>query len=244
MHEHCRCAFDVGLTRHSSGPGSCRLAVVLAMLGVASAAVAGEVVPSRPLAGRSERRAKTGELHAPRCGLRPRRHALRICRQEGRGAGVPWHGLPARQCLRPSARRAATGPTARAAWCSWGSTRTPMRPRPPSASRRVHSGIDFPVLKDPRNVVADLALIERTPEVVVLDGRARIRYRGAIDDQYGQETRKPEAEPSLSQGGPRRDPRRYGRSRWRRPRPPAACSTGWRRAKPAASPPRVRPAAA
>jgi len=57
---------------------------------------------------------------------------------------------------------------------------------------RTH-GIDFPVLKDSKNIVADLALIERTPEVVVLDGRARIRYRGAIDDQYAQQTRKAEA---------------------------------------------------
>ncbi len=52
-------------------------------------------------------------------------------------------------------------------------------------------GIDFLALKDPNNVVADLALAERTPEVVALDGRAMIRYRGAIDDQYGQGTRKP-----------------------------------------------------
>ena len=57
---------------------------------------------------------------------------------------------------------------------------------------RTH-GIDFPVLKDARNLVADQALIERTPEVVVLDGRARIRYRGAIDDQYAQQTRKAQA---------------------------------------------------
>jgi len=47
-------------------------------------------------------------------------------------------------------------------------------------------GITFPVLKDPANLVADSALIERTCEVVVLDGFARIRYRGAIDDQYQQ----------------------------------------------------------
>jgi thiol-disulfide isomerase/thioredoxin len=53
-------------------------------------------------------------------------------------------------------------------------------------------GIDFPVLRDLGNVVADLALVERTPEVLVLDGKARIRYRGAIDDQYGQGTRKDE----------------------------------------------------
>jgi peroxiredoxin/mono/diheme cytochrome c family protein len=50
--------------------------------------------------------------------------------------------------------------------------------------------IDLPVLRDPQNVVADLALVERTPEVLVLDGKARICYRGAIDDQNGQGTIK------------------------------------------------------
>jgi len=54
--------------------------------------------------------------------------------------------------------------------------------------------IDFPVLRDRENVVADLALVERTPEVLVLDGKARICYRGAIDDQYGQGTRKDSSE--------------------------------------------------
>ncbi len=52
-------------------------------------------------------------------------------------------------------------------------------------------GVTFPVLKDPRNAVADLAGAARTCEVVVLDGRAVVRYRGAIDDQYGVGTRKP-----------------------------------------------------
>lgn len=51
-------------------------------------------------------------------------------------------------------------------------------------------GIDFPVLKDPVNLVADLVLARRTCEVLVIDGRAILRYRGAIDDQYGQGTRK------------------------------------------------------
>ena len=54
---------------------------------------------------------------------------------------------------------------------------------------RAH-GLDFPVLKDPGNRVADLLLVERTCEVLVLDGRARLRYRGAIDDQYGRGARK------------------------------------------------------
>jgi peroxiredoxin len=52
------------------------------------------------------------------------------------------------------------------------------------------NGIDFPVLKDPENKVADLLLAERTCEVLVLDGRAVLKYRGAIDDQYGLGTRK------------------------------------------------------
>ncbi len=51
-------------------------------------------------------------------------------------------------------------------------------------------GIAFPVLKDPNHHVADLAQAERTCEVVVLDGHAVVRYRGAIDDQYGLKYRK------------------------------------------------------
>jgi peroxiredoxin len=47
-------------------------------------------------------------------------------------------------------------------------------------------GIDFPVLKDPQNLVADSALVEKTCEIIVLDGFARIVYRGAIDDQHIQ----------------------------------------------------------
>jgi peroxiredoxin len=48
------------------------------------------------------------------------------------------------------------------------------------------TGIDFPVLKDLRNQISDSVLAERTCEVLLLDGFARIRYRGAIDDQYDQ----------------------------------------------------------
>ncbi len=47
-------------------------------------------------------------------------------------------------------------------------------------------GITFPVLKDAGNGVADSALVERTCETLILDGAARICYRGAIDDQYSQ----------------------------------------------------------
>jgi len=50
--------------------------------------------------------------------------------------------------------------------------------------------ISFPVLKDPGNVVADVNLVERTCEVVVVARMCEVHYRGAIDDQYGVGTRK------------------------------------------------------
>ncbi len=52
--------------------------------------------------------------------------------------------------------------------------------------------LEFPVLKDPGNEVADLFGAVRTPEVFVLDAGREIRYSGRIDDQYGVGTRKPE----------------------------------------------------
>ena len=107
-------------------------------------------------------------------------------------------------------------------------------------------GIDFPVLKDPGNLVADLALVERTCEVLVLDGRARIRYRGAIDDQYTRGARK--ASPRTTTCA-RRSTRSWPARRSRRPprRSPVACSTGSSRSPgrpdvPKGGP-RVRPAA-
>ena len=45
--------------------------------------------------------------------------------------------------------------------------------------------IQFPILKDVANRVADQLGAERTPEVFVLDKQRRIRYWGRIDDQYG-----------------------------------------------------------
>jgi peroxiredoxin len=44
--------------------------------------------------------------------------------------------------------------------------------------------VPYPVLKDPSNRVADLLGVERTCEVIVLDPEGRVRYRGAIDNQY------------------------------------------------------------
>lgn len=52
--------------------------------------------------------------------------------------------------------------------------------------------LPFPVLKDAGNQVADAVRAERTCEVLVVDARAVLRYRGAIDDQYGLGTRREE----------------------------------------------------
>lgn len=49
---------------------------------------------------------------------------------------------------------------------------------------RVH-GINFPVLKDLGNKLADTIGAQRTPEVYVLDQDRAIRYAGRVDDQYG-----------------------------------------------------------
>ncbi|CAN5721973.1 redoxin domain-containing protein [soil metagenome] len=45
--------------------------------------------------------------------------------------------------------------------------------------------LNFPILKDEGNVVADALQALRTCEVLVLDAEGILRYRGAIDDQYG-----------------------------------------------------------
>ncbi|MDB5353313.1 MAG: Peroxiredoxin [Planctomycetota bacterium] len=52
-------------------------------------------------------------------------------------------------------------------------------------------GIPFPILKDVDAKVADQYQVERTCEVILLDDHATVRYRGAIDDQYGYGTRRP-----------------------------------------------------
>lgn len=45
--------------------------------------------------------------------------------------------------------------------------------------------IEFPILKDPGNRVADAFGAERTPEAFVLGPDRQVRYHGRIDDQYG-----------------------------------------------------------
>ena len=44
--------------------------------------------------------------------------------------------------------------------------------------------IEFPLLKDTGNQVADVIGAQRTPEVFVLDKSRTVRYHGRIDDQY------------------------------------------------------------
>jgi peroxiredoxin len=53
-----------------------------------------------------------------------------------------------------------------------------------AAYARIHK-INFPILKDLGNKVADQMGAIRTPEVFVLDEKRKIRYWGRIDDQYG-----------------------------------------------------------
>lgn len=45
--------------------------------------------------------------------------------------------------------------------------------------------LEFRMLKDIGNKVADQLNAERTPEIFVLDAERQVRYRGRIDDQYG-----------------------------------------------------------
>ena len=53
------------------------------------------------------------------------------------------------------------------------------------ASHARRHGIQFPILKDVGNKLADQMGAQRTPEVFVWDRDGRVRYRGRIDDQYG-----------------------------------------------------------
>jgi hypothetical protein len=61
------------------------------------------------------------------------------------------------------------------------------------AAQAVEFGVEFPFVKDADCKVADALGVERTPEVVVLDGKRTLRYRGRIDDQYrpGGERKEP-----------------------------------------------------
>ncbi|HUR37889.1 MAG TPA: redoxin domain-containing protein [Planctomycetota bacterium] len=55
------------------------------------------------------------------------------------------------------------------------------------AERVKRVGFPLPVLKDPRNQVADLLKVEVQPTALVLDGELKLRYRGLIDDHKTEE---------------------------------------------------------
>jgi len=52
------------------------------------------------------------------------------------------------------------------------------------AAQAVEHGVEFPFVKDFDYRVVDAVGVERTPEVVVLDGERMLRYRGRIDDRF------------------------------------------------------------
>ncbi|MBI3860706.1 MAG: redoxin family protein [Planctomycetia bacterium] len=52
------------------------------------------------------------------------------------------------------------------------------------AEQAMEFGAEFPFVKDPDGSCAAALGIQRTPEVAVLDGQRRLKYRGRIDDQY------------------------------------------------------------
>ena len=59
-----------------------------------------------------------------------------------------------------------------------------------AAYARLHK-LDFPILKDPGNRVADQFAATRVSEVFVLDSDHNVRFHGRIDDQYGPGYAKP-----------------------------------------------------
>jgi peroxiredoxin len=52
--------------------------------------------------------------------------------------------------------------------------------------------LGFPILMDPRQVLAAATGVTRTPEVVVLSPGGELRYRGRIDDRYSADGKRRE----------------------------------------------------
>lgn len=52
------------------------------------------------------------------------------------------------------------------------------------AQQALDFGVEFPCVQDVDGSCVRTLGVERTPEVVILDGQRRLRYRGRIDDQY------------------------------------------------------------
>jgi peroxiredoxin len=53
------------------------------------------------------------------------------------------------------------------------------------------AGIEFPILRDPRQVVTDRLGVTRTTECFLLDADFQLVYRGAVDDQYTVGAQRP-----------------------------------------------------
>lgn len=61
------------------------------------------------------------------------------------------------------------------------------------AQQAIDFGVTFPFVKDVDGSCARALGVERTPEVVILDSKRVLRYRGRIDDQYRVGGARPEA---------------------------------------------------
>lgn len=61
------------------------------------------------------------------------------------------------------------------------------------AQQAIDFGVEFPFVKDVDGSCARATGVERTPEVVILDTKHMLRYRGRIDDQYRVGGARPEA---------------------------------------------------
>ena len=181
---------------------------VLSLL--ALAAVAGR----RP-AGRGGRnvadRQEDRELHGPRLSRqgRPRWPISPTARWSSSPSWAPnarWPSSMARGWPSwPPSTRTRAWPSSASTRIS--RTRSPSWPTTPSEHK-----IEFPLLKDAGNVIADQFGAVRTPEVFVLDADRVVRYWGRIDDQYGFQD-KGVAYPARRAQAPRPG-RRHRRSCW------------------------------
>ena len=55
----------------------------------------------------------------------------------------------------------------------------------PADLKKLAADFDFPVVRDAGGQLARRLQVERTTEVLLLDANGQIRYRGAVDDQFG-----------------------------------------------------------
>jgi peroxiredoxin len=67
------------------------------------------------------------------------------------------------------------------------------------------NGLEFPILKDLNQVLADRLHATRTPAAYLLDTQRVVRYQGRIDDQYGLQDTKTGTRVSYQLKAPRRE---------------------------------------